>query len=139
MNKGLSVIGLVVAGAVSLTACGSMGSGGDVTYYKNGKAGQVVDRDIEDGHYELETKDVKGKKHEFNVTFSVYNDCHKYSYYPSCVKHKNDHKTVTPQYKKKQDSKRLADQRRKATKNKNKTSKKSGFSFGGSSRSKSKR
>jgi hypothetical protein len=125
MNKGLTVTALVIAGVVTMTAC--EGGSGSTTYYNNGKAGQVVDRDIENGHYELETKDAKGKKHEFNVTFSVYNDCHEYSYYPSCVKHKNDHKTVTPEYKKKQENKRKADQRK--NNNKSKTNKKSGFSF----------
>jgi uncharacterized membrane protein YgcG len=136
MNKGLKVAGLAVAGVIALTAC-DPGSGSTV-YYKSGPAGQVVDRDIENGHYELETKDTKGKKHEFNVTFSVYNDCHKYSYYPSCVKHRNDHKSVTPQYKKKQEQKRKAEQRKKSL-NKSKTSKKSGFSFGGGSSSSKRR
>ncbi|WMI33858.1 hypothetical protein SEA_PATELGO_257 [Streptomyces phage Patelgo] len=135
MNKGLTVAAVAVAGVVTLTACDPGSGTSGTTYYKNGHAGQVVDRDIEDGHYELETKDVKGKKHEFNVTYSVYNDCHKYSYYPSCVKHKNDHKSVTPQWKKSQDAKRKAEKNRKATTNKGKTSKKSGFSFGGSSKS----
>ena len=130
MNKGLKVAGLAVAGVIALTACDP--SSGSTVYYKSGPAGQVVDRDIENGHYELETKDAKGKKNEFNVTFSVYNDCHKYSYYPSCVKHKNDHKSVTPQYKKKQEQKRKAEQRKKALDNKKKAAKK-GFSFGGGS------
>lgn len=136
MNKGLKVAGLAVAGVVALTAC-NPGSGSTV-YYKSGPAGQVVDRDIEDGHYELEVKTAKGKKKEFNVTFSVYNDCHLYSYYPSCVKHRNDHKTVTPQYKKQQEQKRKAEQRKKSL-NKNKTSKSKGFGFGSGSGFKSKR
>lgn len=139
MNKGLSVAAVAVAGVVALTACSSTGSGtGATTYYKNGPAGQVVDRDIENGHYELETKDSKGKKHEFNVTFSVYNDCYTFSHYPSCVK-----KPVVKQ------KNTLGDKNNKANKDKNsdksskskdkdKTSKSKGLISGGSKTSKSK-
>jgi hypothetical protein len=119
MNRraAVTIMSAAIAASVAVTGCGSSYSSGGVTYYKNGRAGLVMDRDIEHGRYELETKDAKGKKHEFYVTGSVYNDCHEYSYYPSCVKHS---KTYKPKPKK-------TNKVYKAPKNSKKTHKK--FSF----------
>lgn len=109
MHKGMKLAGLVIAGTVVLTAC-DPGSGvsHSKTYTTNGPAGQIVDREYEDGHYELETKS-GGKKKEFNVTSSVYYDCYKWQYYPSCVKKsttKDKPKTYkTPKPKKSKKSK----------------------------------
>lgn len=84
MNKGLKIAGLVAAGAVALTAC--EGGSTATVYYKNGTAGTIKEKEIEDGYYELEVKTLKGKKKEFYVTSSVYFDCNVGAYYPSCVK-----------------------------------------------------
>lgn len=90
MNTGLKVAGVAVAGMVALTACNPGSGSGSTTYTTNGPTGQIVDRDYENGHYELETKS-GSKKKEFNVTASVYNDCHLYQFYPSCVKKSTIH------------------------------------------------
>lgn len=97
MNRrtAIVIVSAALAGTVTLTACDPGASGDSGTrktrtiYYKNGPAGQVIEREIEGIYYEIEVKDGKGKKHEFDVQASVYNDCGLYSYYPSCVKHKS--------------------------------------------------
>lgn len=129
MYKGTKLAGLMLVGVVGLTAC-NPGSGVSAsnTYTTNGPAGQIVDREYEDGHYELETKS-NGKNKEFNVTLSVYNDCFLYQYYPSCVK-----KSTT------KDNKHKAYKTPKPKKSK-KAKKSKGFSWGtgkGKSKSKSK-
>lgn len=136
MNTRTAVVltSAVVAASVALTGC-NPGSG-KTTYYKSGPAGQVVDRDIEDGYYELETKDYKGKKHEFNVSFSVYNDCHLYRYYPSCVHSKN---LVKPKPTKTSKSRTNKLPSWKSPKKATPKKKSGGFSFGGSSKSKTKK
>lgn len=123
MNRraAVTVLSAAVAASVALTGCGSS-SGGGVTYYKNGPAGQVVEHELDDGHYEIDTKDAKGKKHEFNVTFSVYNDCQMYSYYPSCVKHS---KAMKPKKDKKSDKVAKAPKNKTKKKAKKSTSKRS--------------
>lgn len=137
MNKGLSFAALAVAGVVSLTACS--GSSSSTTYYKSGPAGQVVDRDIENGRYELETKDAKGKKHEFYVTGSVYNDCYTFSYYPSCVKHVDSKQKTVPGYKNNKTNKNKNSDKSSKSKDKTSKSKSKGFSFGGTGKSSKKR
>lgn len=84
MNKGLSIAALAVAGVVALTAC--EGGSAETVYYKNGPAGTIKEKEVEGSYYELDVVTANGKKKEFNVTSSVYFDCHVGAYYPSCVK-----------------------------------------------------
>lgn len=81
--KRVAAIAMISAGAL-IVSC--EGGATEATHYKSGPAGQVVEREQNGDTFELETKDLKGKRHEFNVTPSVYNDCQLYSNYPACVK-----------------------------------------------------
>lgn len=136
MNKGLKVAGLVVAGVVAMTAC--KGGATETVYYKNGPAGTIKEKEIEDGNYELDVITVKGKKKEFNVTSSVYFDCAVGAYYPSCVKSAKTNVKPTPTKSKKNTSSIIKDDKKKSTKKDDKKTETKSSGFGSSSGKKTK-
>ncbi|WP_055529015.1 hypothetical protein [Streptomyces graminilatus] len=94
MKRALALLGAALtATALLMTACSSG--------LEQGPPGRVVakDRDYEchttgtgkkrhrscHFEYELTTRDKDGQEHEFEVSSSVYDDCHRGSSYPACT------------------------------------------------------
>ena len=79
--KNMKIAGLVIAGAIAITAC----EPGNTTDYKSNVSGAVVEKSNHDGIYKLIIRSNRKDK-LVEVSHATFFDCAMYSQYPACVK-----------------------------------------------------